>query len=161
MSDDNEMTTGSEVVRADAAARAVRAWHLRISGVPWDEVAEVCGFANASNALRAVRNYLGELPQMDREDVRRLWRTRHEELWRLAQRDAHDRRAGAVRSAVAVARSAAQLDGLDAPTNVVVSPDAEAFERVVRAAVEAQRGAADLVEMDVVAMPEDDPAAEQ
>lgn len=141
------MTAGRQLTRADALDRAGKAWRLRVSGAPWAEIAATLGYANDANVIRAVRSSFGKLPQPDREELRTMWRERHEVLYRIAATDAEDRRPGAVRSAVAVARSAAQLDGLDAPTKVQISPASEEFERVM--ALVMGRGAAVPVEGDI------------
>jgi AraC-like DNA-binding protein len=142
--------------RADAAGRAMRAWSARVAGHTWSEAAELSGFSDASNCLRAVRAYFGTLPAIEREDVRALWRQRHEALWAIALRDAKARRPGALRAGVAVARSAAQLDALDVPAvSVVVSPTAAEFEDTVRRLVEA-RGGRSSIEADIFADDPDD-----
>lgn len=160
MSEDTHMTPERAVVRADAMQRAERAWCLRISGSTWEEVAASTGFTDPSNCIRAVKAYFGTLPEVPREDARRMWRARHEALWSLTYRDAQDGRAGAVRAGVAVARSAAQLDGLDAPQRVEVTPDAATFEAVVQRMVAHVRGVQEVEEVDVVEYAEIDPTAE-
>jgi hypothetical protein len=101
-------------VKADAAVRAMKAWTARVTGSTWEE-AEIAGFTNPANALRAVKNYFGSLPDIEREDQRALWRARLEHLWAQALVDVQQQRPGAVRAAVAVGQRSAQLDGLDAP----------------------------------------------
>lgn len=88
------------VVRADHGDRASRAWRLRAAGMQWDEIAETVGYANDSNAIRAVKAFFGTLPTPDRELTRAVWRERHERLWRLALEDAEANRTGALRAAV-------------------------------------------------------------
>lgn len=141
-------------VRADAATRAHRAWAARAAGGTWAEVADLCGYASPGNACRAVSAYFGQLPQLDREELRALWRERHELMWRQSQRAVRDDKPGALRAAVAVARSASQLDGLDQPSRVeLVTPDAEEFDRVVEVLLLAHRGGAGPEEADVFALP--------
>lgn len=105
-------------MQADAAQRAQRAWSARVAGNTWAGVAELVGFADASTACRAVRTYFGTLPQHDREETRSLWRERHEVVWRQTIKDMAKDKPGATRAAVAVARSAALLDGLDQPHRI-------------------------------------------
>jgi AraC-like DNA-binding protein len=113
--------------RADAMARADRAWRVRVVGGTWQEAADAAGFANDANAIRAVRDTFGSLPEVDRQELRALWRDRLEALWRQALRDALDRQPGALVAAVRVMQAAARLDGLEAPTQMIVHnpPDAE------------------------------------
>lgn len=106
--------------RADAMARADVAWRARIAGATWQTAAEVAGYANGENAARGVRQTYGTLPEVDRVDLRRLWRERLEALWQQVYRDALDRQPGSVTAAVRVAQAAAKLDGLDAPAEIVV-----------------------------------------
>lgn len=108
----------SAVVRADAAQRAQRAWTARVSGSTWDEAAQLAGYADAATACRGVKNYLGALPVVERDDLRDLWRQRMELLWSYAARDAETGRPGALRAGTAIAQRAAAMDGLDAPTNI-------------------------------------------
>ncbi len=147
---EKQLKTSRVATRADAATRAHRAWAARVAGGNWAEVAEVCGFASPGNACRAVRAYFGQLPELDRDELRGLWRERHEVMWRQSQRAVRDEKPGALRAAVAVARSAAQLDGLDAPSRVeLVTPDAEAFERAVDMLVLSARSVGDTEEADI------------
>ena len=135
--------TPRQIVRADAGARAQRAWSARVGGATWEQTAELAGYANGPAALRGVKNYFGQLPQLDREDLRDLWRDRLEVLWAQSVTDVGEQRSGAVRSAVAVAQRASALDGLDAPTKVAVTPSVQEFEAVVEAIVQ-HRVTADL-----------------
>jgi hypothetical protein len=105
---------------APAAQRVQDAWALRVRGAGWKEIALVLGYANAQNAMRAVRNFAGRLPQPSAPELRSLWRERLEYLWPMAVRDVEKGRPGATRAAVSVAARAAQLDGLDAPQRVTV-----------------------------------------
>jgi hypothetical protein len=84
------------------------------------EAAEIAGYSNGENAARAVRQTFGTLPAVDRGQLRALWRDRLEVLWTQVHRDALDRQPGAITSAVRVAQAAAKLDGLDAPTEILV-----------------------------------------
>lgn len=135
MGDDNLVTT--ETNRADAADRAAKAWKLRVAGASWEEVARMVGYGNASNAYRAVKNYFGQVPQIDREMLRGMARARGEMLWlrALQQVERTEGAPAAIRAAVAVLERHARLDGLDAPTKVDVNgPDPLEFERFVRLA---------------------------
>lgn len=120
-----------KVVRADAHARAVRAWQARTVGMTWDEAASVAGFANAANAQRACRSVFGELPELDKDESRRLLRERLEFLWRQVSRDVNDRQPGAVTAAVRVLERFARLDGLDEPALLSISPSVGELERFV------------------------------
>lgn len=116
MTDEN----GSHV-RGDALERANRAWELRISGMPWKQVAEMTGFAHASSAQNAVKAVYGSNPAVDREQLRDLWRARLEVLWSQTISDIADRIPGATTAGVRIIQAAAQLDGLNQPTKVAVS----------------------------------------
>jgi hypothetical protein len=115
------MTVSRSRMRADAAERAMRAWSMRVRGETWQQIAVELGYQNDANVIRAVRRYFGTLPELYREDLRALWRERHEVVWRIALDDVLSRRPGAVRAATAVARSASQLDGLDSPQRFEVA----------------------------------------
>lgn len=107
-------------VRADAVERAERIWAMRIGGASWRQAAEAVGLANGPNAMRVVRSVYGEVPQVDRAELQHLWRERLELLWRVAMKDAVDRKQGATIAAVKVAALAAHLDGLAPPQRVDV-----------------------------------------
>ncbi|MDH2442381.1 hypothetical protein QDR37_00310 [Amnibacterium sp. CER49] len=66
-----------------------------MAGATWEQVAKFVGFSDASTAQRAVRNFFGETPQQDREELRHLLRQRGEVLWRQARRDMLESRPGA------------------------------------------------------------------
>jgi hypothetical protein len=72
--DDQQMNakTPQHAVRADAASRAMRAGNKRVSGATWSDITDALGYSNPCNALRPTRNYLGKLPQVQREDLQRL-----------------------------------------------------------------------------------------
>lgn len=126
--------TSRQQGQADAAQRAQRAWAARVAGGTWEQVASLCGFASATIACRAVRRYFGKLPVLDHEELRDLWRARHETLWRQSQSAIADGETAALRAGVAIARSAAQLDGLDRPTRVeMYRPAADEFLTTVAA----------------------------
>lgn len=98
--------------------RADKAWALRVAGLSWAGVARQAGYADASNAARAVRHRYGTLPEPERTELRKLWRERLETLWLQSTADVAQQRTGAVTAAVRVAQAAAALDGLNAPTRV-------------------------------------------
>jgi len=105
-----------------------------------------------------VKAFYGTLSELDQEEPRGLWRARHEQLWRPSQRAIHDDKPGSLRAAVAVARSAAQLDGLDQPTRVELrQPDAEQFEAVVDMLVLSHRGVGADGEADIFELEESAP----
>lgn len=108
-------------VRADMAERTEKAWMARVAGATWEQAARVAGYSDGSNCRRAVANVYGQLPKVDREDLRRLWRERLERLWRQAVQDASEQRPGAITAAVRIEQAAARLDGLDEPSVVELS----------------------------------------
>jgi len=137
-------------VRGDALSRADDAWRLRVAGATWAEVATVVGFANAENAIRAVRQVYGSLPEVPREELRTLWRERLERLWRQTLMDATEHRPGAVMAGVRVAQAAARLDGLDAPSEVLLyAPSQQELEAWVAQMMQAQTP--ELEEADIFA----------
>ncbi|MFB8386795.1 hypothetical protein ACFC3F_06605 [Microbacterium sp. NPDC055910] len=117
--------------RGDAMQRAAQAWHLRVLGKTWAEIAEAVGFANDANAIRAVRRFVGRLPEPSADEARTVWRERMEYLWSVAARDAAAGRPGALRAGVAVADRASKLDGLDAPQRFAVTPNEAELNRLV------------------------------
>ena len=82
-------------VRADALRRADTAWSARVAGATWKEAAELAGFSSAEHAIDGVKNAFGGVPQIDREELRNLWRDRLERSWRQVGRDMVDRVPGA------------------------------------------------------------------
>lgn len=132
----NEPPAPGRRVRADALERADTAWRVRVAGGTWSEAAKIAGYSNAENAVRAVRETYGSLPTITRDDLRDVWRARLEVLWRNAQRDAAEGKAGAIVAGVRVAQAAAMLDGLNAPSEVVVhSPTTAELEAWVAVVV--------------------------
>lgn len=121
------------LTRFNAAAqdRVNRAWMLRVMGASWDQVAEQVGYSSGSNACRAVREAMGELPQPQRDELRDLWRSRIEVLWRQSLRDVNQQRPGALSAGVRIAERAARLDGLDAPEVHVITPSSRELDEWV------------------------------
>ena len=119
--------SASVKVRADAAQRAMRAWTARVCGATWQEAAQIAGFTDQHNAIRAVSNYFGSLPSPELSDLRHLWRPRCELLWAQAVIDIREQRPGAITAGVRVTERAAKLDGLDAPTTSVHVDASEAL----------------------------------
>jgi hypothetical protein len=117
-------------VRADALARADKAWRARVVGASWQEAADLAGFSDPDNCARAVRRAYGKLPRVEWQELRDLWRDRLEVMWRQAQTDMTEQRPGAVTAAVRVATAAAALDGLNEPSRLDVAVS-ESFELVV------------------------------
>lgn len=116
-------------VRADALERAERVWNARVMGGSWEQAAQIAGYSDPSNAVRAVRSIYGQLPTIERDEQRRLWRDRLEVVYRQVVRDVHDRIPGASTAFVRIADRAAKLDGLDAPTRLsLVDPTEEQIE---------------------------------
>jgi hypothetical protein len=140
--------------------RAQRAWGARVAGMSWKQAAEVAGYADASTACRGVRRFFGELPDLDMEDQRRLWRDRLDVLWARGHSELQNGHSAAtiIRSLVSVADRAAKLDGLDAPTRLRVGPDSDELEEYVRTIVALSGRAvpiegdpwADVVDADVI-----------
>lgn len=128
MSLDKQMTTRAPHANAKAMQRVADAWAMRVRGATWDEVASAVGYANGPNALRAVRNFAGKLPELEASELRSLWRERMEFLWPVAVRDVEGGKPGAMRAAVAVAQRAAQLDGLDQPQRIELNADASELD---------------------------------
>lgn len=116
---------------AVAVRKVADAWAMRVRGAGWEEIAQAVGYANPQNAMRAVRNYVGRLPEPSSPELRSLWRERLEYLWPLAARDVEAGKSGAIRSAVAIAQRAAQLDGLDAPQRLEVDATGAQIDALV------------------------------
>lgn len=141
------------LTRFNAAAqdRVNRAWMLRVLGASWDQVAEQVGYSTGSNACRAVREAMGELPQPQRDELRDLWRSRIEVLWRQSLRDVNQQRPGALSAGVRIAERAARLDGLDAPEVHVITPTTrELDEWVAEMLAAGGQGIPDVEEADVI-----------
>lgn len=135
-------------VNAAALQRADKAWRARVLGASWAQAALVAGYADDTTAWHAVKNAYGELPKLDREEVRALWRERLEVAWRQSVKDMAEQRPGAVTAGVRVAGAAAALDGLNEPTEVVVSPSAAELEAWVARVLAAQTP--QVVEYDII-----------
>lgn len=110
-----------QIVRADAAQRAEAMWLARIGGATWEQARVIGGYSDIPHAIRAVRSYYGELPKLDRTELRGIWRERLEQIWRQLTEDMRDRVPGSTTSAVRVVTAAAALDGLNEPTRVDVA----------------------------------------
>ena len=65
-------------VQGDAEHRAFQAWSMRVRGYSWREVAAELGYSDHSNAIRAVRNVFGDVPDIagHRDELRDLWGAR-------------------------------------------------------------------------------------
>jgi hypothetical protein len=113
-------------VSAPVLRKATTVWSARVAGATWQQAAEVAGYRSREAAMKAVRNTYGQLPRIERDDARHLWRERGELLWRQALRDALDQRSGAVTAAVRVIQAMTALDGLNAPAQVVLHSPSEA-----------------------------------
>lgn len=151
MDGDKKMTTAHHGQHADAALRAQRAWTARIMGGTWKQAADVAGFTDTGNCVRAVRNYFGTLPQAEREDLRDLWRERLEYLWRQSSQDVRQQKPGAIRAGVALAQRASALDGLDEPTKVsVYSPTDEQISQYLADVVAAKNVEHEAAEADII-----------
>jgi AraC-like DNA-binding protein len=144
----NEKAT--DLVRGDAMQRARRARDLRLLGTTWDDIAAAVGYSDKCHAHRAVQHYLGEVPRLAREQLRDEWRDRLDWLWTQAVQAVLAERPGAVTAAVRVQSSAASLDGLDAPQEVVVhSPTSSELDAWVARMVSVQQPA--VPEFDILA----------
>lgn len=149
---DDKAMTRRPPRNAKALQRVSDAWAMRIRGATWDEVAAAVGYANAPNAVRAVRNFVGTLPEPSMPELRSLWRERLEYLWPLAARDVEEGRPGAVRAAVAIADRAAKLDGLDAPTRVEVAASVQELQQIAAELIAQERQGieADIFDVEIV-----------
>jgi AraC-like DNA-binding protein len=116
-------------VKSDHLARAHQAWTARVAGATWQQVAELTGYSSPENAMRAVRTVYGQVPRIDRDDLRHLWRDRLEALWRQVLRDLSEQRPGAVTAAVRVMQAAAALDGLNEAVKVDLGVS-ETFQKI-------------------------------
>ncbi len=133
--------------------RASEAWHLRVIGRTWQQIADECGYANPSNAHRAVMRFAGTVPDPAPDELRRLWRHRMELLWSLAVRDATKARPGALRAGVAIADRAAKLGGLDVPqAHILVTPTETQYQMLVERILGAGAHTVDT-EHDVLELP--------
>ena len=119
--DVTEPKSANTWVKADALARADHVWALRVAGHTWRHAAEVVGYSSPQAAMAAVRKQYGEVPRLDREDLRNLWRERLEVTWQHVLNDMGDQKPGAVTAAVRVMQAAAALDGLNEAVRVDLS----------------------------------------
>lgn len=117
---------------AVAFQKASSAWTARVHGLSWAQVAQHSGYSDASSAHHAVKRAFGELPVIEKEDLRDLWRERIELAWKQAVLDMKDRVPGATTASVRIATCAVQLDGLAAPVKV----DVEVTQMLERIALE-------------------------
>lgn len=145
-----EAAPPAKKVRADALERAERAWNVRVVGGSWQAAARAAGYSDTSNAIRAVRSVYGTLPEVERDEVRRLWRDRLELLWQQVVQDVHGRVPGATTAAVRVADRAAKLDGLDEPSRLSITPSDGELQQFVDAVIAAKGGPSLPEEFDVL-----------
>jgi AraC-like DNA-binding protein len=156
---------GGMGIRGDAMQRAAEAWHLRVLGKTWTEIAHQVGYANDANVIRAVRRFVGRLPEPSPEETRTVWRARMEHLWGIAVRDADAGRPGALRAGVAIADRASRFDGLDAPQRVELSPGSEVLDAMV-AEMMRRSGRPEIVDAEVIDLeyvpdPAEDPSDDE
>lgn len=113
-------------VRADVLHRVTAAWDARLQGMTWERTATIAGYSDASNCRKAVMSVFGELPKIEREHLRDVWRDRIEKAHEIVSQDMVDRLPGATTAFVRIADRAAKLDGLDEPARFSLTPsDAE------------------------------------
>ena len=113
---------------------------MRVAGIPWARVAGELGYANPQNAMRAVRELYGTMPEIDTGTARALLRDRAEKVWMQIQVDMREQRPGATRAAIAVLQRMAALDGLDAAAKLeLVTPTDDEMHRVVHELVAIRR----------------------
>ena len=135
--------------RADAVARASRAWTLRAEGMTWEQVAQECGYNSASTACSSVRRWRESLPEVDLTRARDEAIERGERLWAEAWKDVVDRKPGAVTSAVRVLHRQSELLGTDRPTELVLhTPTAHELQSWVEAVIAQQD--AEIIEADII-----------
>jgi hypothetical protein len=115
-----------QMTRADAQQRASLAAKLRVEGRTWEQIAETCGFLDASNAHRSVRSFYADMPQPDVDDARREVWERTQWLWGKAVEDIEEGKPGAITAGVRVLERFSKLSGIDAPSRLEVG-HVEAF----------------------------------
>ena len=149
MAGNDNFPTKRPMRRGEAMQRASQGWHLRVTGRTWQQIADELGYANPSNAHRAVMRFAGTIPDPKPDTLRDLWRARMEHLWNLAARDADAGRPGALRAGVAIADRASKFDGLDAPQRFEITPGEADLERLVDEIVR-RSGHEEILEADVI-----------
>jgi hypothetical protein len=118
-----------------AAERAYAAYEKKLKGMSWSQIA-VEGFWPSAAACQAeVKHYLDEgrsaLATWKRTEVIVLWRDRLEMLFASVITEAEKGKVPSVMAALAIAKTAMQLEGLDQPSEddanvpTVVVPDNE------------------------------------
>lgn len=150
---------GKGVAKAAGAPRTPHAAvNMRIAGAPYEEIARVLEYATPAQARVAVEEQLaGLFPVEDRQALFQIVSARHEALFRsvytkatkeyLPARDEYGdvipgeqvpnkEQAIYNKLALDILGRMSRLHGLDAPTQVQISPDAEQFEGVVAGLVQ-------------------------
>lgn len=152
---------GVEIAKHVTKRSVQAAVNMAISGAPYDEIARVLNYTSAAAARAAVERGLADAYEAkDTTSLRRITSARIEGLWRItwekAQKDTITRWSGPsddrvaeevanpeqlayIRLGMDLTARWAKLHGLDAPTQVQVSPNAEEFAQVVRALAEANQ----------------------
>lgn len=146
-----------KVTRTQARAAA----NLRFSGAPYDEVARMMDYKDAAVARQVVEAHIAKAyPDETRESLFRLTTLRLEQLWALAHAksqdmvQAYDEYGDAIpgykkengeqlaymKIGLDILGRQMKLHGLEAPTQVQISPDIEQFEQVVQRMVSHVRG---------------------
>jgi len=137
--------------RLTAAQKARKAIDLRCQGVSWDDVAIQCGYANAPNACRAVRQALARYPSQSVDELRAIedlkldrleqevWRQYRTVRWATCSRglvtdadgspvpdNSHRERWASILLRVYERR--ARLHGLDKPVSIRLAGDEDALD---------------------------------
>jgi hypothetical protein len=175
-----------------ASPRSVQAAvSLKIAGASYQEIAETLNYVSPATARAAVEQGLADAYEAkDTASLRRITSARLEALWRLAWKNAeieevevwrgsgedtypvmvrNPEQAAYIRLGMDIAGRYAKLHGLDAPTQLSISPGAVELEETVTLLVAAaKRGTPaeadifaeeEIVDADVVPGPEDEPDA--
>lgn len=119
-----EATGGAEMKPAEVSRR-VQAVTLRVAGMAWDKIAEVCHYSSALAAQRAVQRALDHIEAPKVEDLRNLENARLDRqlaaVWPSVV--AGDIPAG--RLALQIGERRARLNGLDKQPQASITPGAQ------------------------------------
>lgn len=110
-------SNGKLARQLDHRQRQAKALQLRLEGRPWQQVADLAGYAHVSSAHKAVKTALDRVPKANAEQYRALEEQRLDELTRLASEATRPAEGGvnldAVRTLVRISERRSKLLGLD------------------------------------------------